>query len=286
MPGWFVVGIGFFAGALGCLVWRKVLTMPADKKVMSLFAGLAVLIGIGFTVLSSANTVPVRNVGIVTSFNKPTGRITGAGLQWVLPWQKIGEWDASRQKYDHLTPDRDVTVRTATLADAYVEVLIEWQAKDAKAAEQFFDYKKDFEAFRGQRVGTQLDTILNDAFATYNPLANIDANTGNLNVDLKPYADKVRDLAVERLGEDITIVSVSVVRVNHDATTEANIKAFGTKLAEGRNLDQDLINAAKRKAVTEKNAEVNNVVRCLEISEHSGTAPGLCINPGIILGAK
>ncbi|MFC6021517.1 SPFH domain-containing protein [Plantactinospora solaniradicis] len=242
------------------------------------------LLAVAMTIGAAANSVPVRNVGIVTSFNKPTGEVTGSGLQWVAPWEKVGEWDASRQKYDHLGKNA-VAVRTGTLANAGVELLVEWQVKAENAPRQFMDYKGDFEAFKNQRVGVQLDGAVNDAFASYNPLANIDAKTGNLNVDLKPYADKVKTSAQARLGNDVEILSVTVVRVNHDDKTEANIKAFQDKLAQGRNLDQDLINAEKQKAVTEKNAEVDKITRCLEIAEKTGSNPGLCINPGIVMGA-
>ncbi|MEK8106677.1 hypothetical protein NKG94_18585 [Micromonospora sp. M12] len=57
------------------------------------------------------------------------------------PWQKVGEWDAGRQKYDHIGGDNCVRVRTGTLADACVEVLVEWQVKPENAPKQFMDYK-------------------------------------------------------------------------------------------------------------------------------------------------
>lgn len=285
MPALFVCALIVFAAAVvGALYAAFAPRGTRGAALGGTFA--AVLLGVALTIASSANSVPVRNVGIVTSFNKPTGETTGSGLNWVAPWNKIGEWDASRQKYDHIGADNAVPVRTGTLAVAGVELLIEWQVRAENAPRQFMDYKGDFEAFRGQRVGVQLDGAVNDAFATYNPLANIDAKTGNLNVDLKPFADKVKTSAQERLGDDIEILSVTIIRVNHDEKTEANIKVFQDKLAQGRNLDQDLINAEKQKAVTEKNAEVDKITRCLEIAERTGSNPGLCLNPGIVMGSK
>jgi len=285
MPALFVCALVVFAAALLAVAYS--LFSPRGTKGTVLgAAAAAALFGIVLTIGASANSIPVRNVGIVTSFNKPTGESTGSGLKWVAPWQKVGEWDASRQKYDHIGADHAVPVRTGTLANAGVELLVEWQVRPENAPRQFMDYKGDFEAFRGQRVGVQLDGAVNDAFASYNPLANIDAKTGNLNVDLKPFADKVKTSAQERLGSDIEILTVTIIRVNHDEKTEANIKVFQDKLAQGRNLDQDLINAEKQKAVTEKNAEVDKVTRCLEIAERTGNSPGLCINPGIVMGSK
>ncbi|WBB89696.1 SPFH domain-containing protein [Verrucosispora sp. WMMC514] len=242
-------------------------------------AGTAIL-----TVASSAHSVPIRSVGIVTSFGKPTGEVTGSGLKWVTPWQRVGEWDAGRQKYDHIGNDKCVRVRTGTLADACVEVLVEWQVQPENAPQQFMDYKGDFESFRGQRVGVQLDSAVNDAFATYNPLERIDSKTGNLNVDLKPFSASIKSNAEGRLADDVEILSVTITRVNHDDKTEGNIKAFQDKLAQTRNLEQDRLNAEIQKQVTETNATVDKVTRCLEIADKHGSSPGLCINPGIITG--
>lgn len=285
MPALFVLALILFAISVLAVPFRMVSPSATRGRTLGIAVGAAMLGGI-LTLAAAANSVPVRNVGIVTSFNKPTGKITGSGLNWVAPWKTIGEWDASRQKYDHIGEKKAITVRTATLANATVELLIEWQVRPENAPRQFMDYKGDFEAFRGQRVGVQLDGATNDAFAAYDPLANIDAKTGNLNVDLKPFADKVKTSAQERLGDDIQILSVTIIRVNHDDKTEANIKVYQDKLAQSRNLDQDLVNAEKQAAVTRKNAEVDKVTRCLEIAERTNNSPGLCLNQGIVIGAK
>jgi regulator of protease activity HflC (stomatin/prohibitin superfamily) len=261
--------------------------LSSQRQVRQLGALTATGALVGTAVLavaSSAHSVPIRSVGIVTSFGKPTGEVTGSGLKWVMPWQRVGEWDAGRQKYDHIGSDHCVRVRTGTLADACVEVLVEWQVRPENAPAQFMDYKGDFESFRGQRVGVQLDSAVNDAFATYNPLERIDSKTGNLNVDLKPFSESIKSNAEGRLADDVEILSVTITRVNHDDKTEGNIKAFQDKLAQTRNLEQDRRNAEIQKQITETNAKVDKVTRCLEIAEKNGSTPGLCINPGIVTG--
>ncbi|SCG17254.1 hypothetical protein GA0070610_3565 [Micromonospora echinofusca] len=286
MPFGFTVAIIFTVGlAISGLLALAAPSRPTKRT--ATLAALGCLVGaVVFIVGSSAHSVPIRSVGIVTSFNKPTGKVTGSGLKWVAPWHKVGEWDAGRQKYDHIGGEDCVRVRTGTLADACVEVLVEWQVKPENAPKQFMDYKGDFDSFRGQRVGVQLDSAVNDAFATYNPLEKIDANTGNLNVDLKPFAESIKSSAETRLSSDVDILSVTITRVNHDDKTEGNIKAFQDKLAQTRNLEQDRKNAAIQKQITETNAKVDKVSRCLEIAERNGSNPGLCINPGIVTGAK
>ncbi|MEH1013439.1 SPFH domain-containing protein [Micromonospora sp. CPCC 206060] len=285
MPSGFTVAIVL---AIGLLI-SGVLALAGNTSIrrVATLAAVGCLAGtVAFTLGASANSVPIRSVGIVTSFGKPTGEVTGSGLKWVAPWQKVGEWDAGRQKYDHIGGDDCVRVRTGTLADACVEVLIEWQVRPENAPKQFMDYKGDFDSFRGQRVGVQLDSAVNDAFSAYNPLEKIDSKTGSLNVDLKPYAENIKTNATARLADDIEILSVTITRVNHDEKTEGNIKAFQDKLAQTRNLEQDRKNAEIQKQITETNAKVDKVSRCLEIAEKNGSNPGLCINPGIVTGAK
>ncbi|MFV2100672.1 SPFH domain-containing protein [Micromonospora sp. LOL_024] len=284
MPFGFILAI--IAAAIAAITLAVAL-LGSQRQVRqtSALAAIGALIGaIVLTVASSAHSVPIRSVGIVTSFGKPTGEVTGSGLKWVTPWQRVGEWDAGRQKYDHIGSDHCVRVRTGTLADACVEVLVEWQVQPENAPKQFMDYKGDFESFRGQRVGVQLDSAVNDAFATYNPLERIDSKTGNLNVDLKPFAASIKSNAEGRLADDVEILSVTITRVNHDDKTEGNIKAFQDKLAQTRNLEQDRLNAEIQKQITETNATVDKVTRCLEIADKHGNTPGLCINPGIVTG--
>ena len=288
MPFWLILAIVFaIIGAIGfaCLPF----TSEEESKFTAIGVGiLGAVLAILLTVVSSANTVPIRSVGIVTSFGKPTGQVTGSGFKWVAPWEKVGEWDAGNQKYDHIG-DKGVRVRTATLADAWAHVLIQWRVKPENAPEQFMAYKGDFEEFKGQRVGVQLDSAVNDAFADYNPLQNIDKG-GNLNVPLQPFADKIKSAAEQRLGSDVEIISVTVTRVDHDEKTENNIKTFQDKLAQGRNLDQDKINADKAKAITDKNSGRDKQAWCLEISEKNGTDPGPCLfgsgNTSVILDSR
>ncbi|MDM4718478.1 SPFH domain-containing protein [Micromonospora sp. WMMA1363] len=286
MPVGFTFAIVTVIALVVAAITARVAPNQAARRMATLAALACFVLAVLTTAATSAHSVPIRSVGIVTSFGKPTGEVTGSGLKWVAPWQKVGEWDAGRQKYDHIGGGDCVRVRTGTLADACVEVLVEWQVKPENAPKQFMDYKGDFDSFRGQRVGVQLDSAVNDAFATYNPLENIDGATGNLNVDLKPFAESIKTSAETRLASDVDILSVTITRVNHDDKTEGNIKAFQDKLAQTRNLEQDRKNADIQKQITETNAKVDKVTRCLEIADKNGSNPGLCINPGIVTGAK
>lgn len=285
MPIMFITGLVFLALAfVALLVWFKARNnsgyddMPPGVP-MTATLGLAIVGGLVIA-LASMSSVPIRNVGIVTSWNKPTGQTTSAGFQITAPWENIEDWDASRQAYDHRGGDSCVNVRIATLSNACVETLIEWQVHDERAPEQWASYKKDFTLFIGRRVDPAITQAFNEAFASYDPLKNIDQATGNLNVPTGPLADAVKARLTATVGEDIEILTVAITRVNHDEKTQASIDGYQQAINRSRILDQEKVNAEKQKAITETNAKVDAITRCLELADKHGKEPGFCLGGG------
>lgn len=267
------------AAAVGAVV--AVLAAADDVRGGGIIAVvLGVLGGIIFTITASANTVPTRNVGIVTSFNKPTGEVTGPGLKWVAPWKSIDDWDASRNSFDHRGKSC-VTVRITGLQNACVEVLIEWTTDQRRAPEQWASYKRDFNNFVAKRVEPNLVGAVNDAFADHDPLANVDGKTGQvLAPDTKPFVAEVKSNVEARIGADVDVHTVVIGFIRYDAETQKSIEAFQQKVLANKNLLQDEKNADVQKRITEKNAQVDPVTRCLEIVAQRGGEPGLCLGGG------
>lgn len=235
---------------------------------------------------ASMHTVPTRNVGIVTQFNKPTGETTGAGLVWTAPWQQVDDWDASSNTYNRLGKDC-LWVSIAAQRRACIPVQIEWNAKPEGASRNWGNYKEigdwsRFETFVNRRVDRQIDGAITSVFASFDPLGGVtpaagaDAASPDLN---KTYKDPLRTAILAALGEDIEIRSIAFTTPGFDDATNAAIAAYGQKMLEARNLKVDEANAETRKRITEKNAQVPNVTRCLEIAQALNKEPGLCMTP-------
>jgi hypothetical protein len=317
----FITGIilGLIA-LIGLAAWR--LGSSDETKgggVLAFFACL--VLSVVCVVIASMSTVPTRNVGIVTQFNKPTGRTTGAGLQWHAPWQGVDDWDASGQAYAHLG-DRCVWVAIAAQRKACIPVQIEYRSSTGRAPENWAAYKElddksRFETFQARRVEPQINAALISVFADFDPLgapvtpkpgeAVADAPAPDLN---KTYRQKLLDAvnvalgggtagadgkvavvtdnpATKRVEEDpeadIVVTSVSFGAPTYDKKTQEQIDAYGQKVLEARNLAVDETNADTRKRITAKNASVNQTTRCLEIAEKAGKEPGLCMGSGVAL---
>ena len=260
-------------------------TARAGKTATALF-GLLSVISITIACMS---TVPTRNVGIVTQFSKQTGRTTGAGLQWTAPWQDVDDWDASGQTYAHLG-DQCIWVTIAAQRRACVPVQIEWAAKAENAPENWSTYKEvddksRFEVFAARRVNPQINGALTSVFASFDPLGQVDAKTGDAPApDLnKLYKQPLTDALNTALGNDITIRSVAFEAPRYDDPTTAAIAAYGQKILEARNLTIDKANAVTRAEITKTDASVDQVARCLQIAEKLGKEPGLCMGAGVAI---
>lgn len=235
-----------------------------------------------------AYTVPVRNVGIVTAFNAPTGRVTGNGLKFVFPWQRIADFDASIQISDHTGESPHcTTVRIGSLATACVENRIQWQVNPSSAPKLYNDYKGNFHNLTNNLVETRIQNALNSVFSTYNPLSQVNLQTGQVGFDGAKLGRDVEAELNRTIGTDIRIISVSVPLVHHDHQTEANIQQFQDVIARSRILDQLQSNANKEALVAaiQRGFLTNEYLinKCIEESIKLNYAPGLCLmNGGIV----
>lgn len=261
----------------------------ADDPAALGIGAVAVLVAGVFGVVASMSIVPTRNVGIVTTWGKPTGRTTGAGLQWTAPWSDVDDWDASGQTWAHLG-DQCVWVTVKGPRSMCVPVQVEWSALPENAPANWAafkeaDGKSRFETWVSRRVDPQMTAALITAFAGFDPFAGVDPKTGdvpvpNLNAN---YRQPLADALTAVLGQDITIKGIAFGTPVYDKPTADALALYGQKVLAGRNLDVDKVNAAKRKAVTDIDAQVDQTARCLSIAEASDKEPGLCMAGAVTL---
>ncbi len=281
----FIIALVLAVLAAGAVLYGLV----ADSGEALGFAGLCVLGTLLFGVIASMSIVPTRNVGIVTSWGKPTGRTTGAGLQWTAPWQDVDDWDASGQTWAHLG-DQCVWVTVAGPRNVCIPVQVEYAADAGQAPQNWAAFKETdgktrFETWVDRRVNPQMTAALISTFANFDPFASVNKATGDVAVpDLnKTYKTPLTDALKTDLGGQITVRSVAFGTPVYDKATTDALSAYSQKVLEGRNLDVDHANAIKRKAVTDIDAQVNQAARCLSIAEKNDKEPGLCLAGGVAL---
>ena len=276
----------FILCALIFLVCAATLVLASDTDTRGgalLGAGLTFVVGAISLTVACMSVVPTRNVGIVTTWGKPTGRTTGAGLQWTAPWSDVDDWDASGQTYAHLG-DQCVWVTVTGPRNVCIPVQVEWNADPAQAPENWAAFKEAdgktrFETWVSRRIDPQMTAAIISTFATFDPFAAVNKDTGDVGVpDLNvSYRQKLIDALRATLGGQISVRSIAFGRPTYDNATTQALGDYSQKTLERRNLDVDKANADIRQQITQKNASVNQTARCLEIAETTDHEPGLCM---------
>lgn len=259
----------FIVGCIAGLIGLGVLLF--GKNAMGL---IGILVFLGLWTISSVGTVPTREVGVVTSFNKPTGETYTAGAYWKAPWKSVTDMSLAWQ-----TQTYQFEVQAVGSAKIGLDIRPRWRMKESAAPELFQDYK-DFEGVRNNLFYNELVDAANKQFQGYNPLTNVDVKNGLPLKSKEVFAEELKTEMVKRLGQYIEIDRIAMPTIAPDGTTQTKISQQTAEFANGKILDQKLLNADKQKAITDKNAQVDKQTRCLEIAAANGGEPGLCLTGG------
>lgn len=227
-----------------------------------------------FLMFASTTIVSTKNVGVVTTFGRPTASLSN-GLHLKAPWSKVTELDGAVQ-IDTQTSD----VRLGNNSMAGVENSVQWRITSDRADELFLDYRT-FDSIRDNLVIRQLNAALNDVFASYNPLApeNAGSDEGpNLNELSKQVADNLR----KRIDSKVEIIGVIIPVVRFDEQTQQKLDAYQQEIGNTRIAQQKKETAtAEALANKELSASISNdpnvlVSKCLDIVKASGQSPLGC----------
>ena len=252
-------------------------------------AGAVALFLLGL-VASSVGTVPTKNVGVVTSFNKPTGETYSAGAYWKAPWKSVTDmslaWQTDTYQFGNVQAAGGTTVG--------LDIRPRWRMTQA-AAPDLFQNHKDFQSVKDNLFKNELEDAANKLFASYNPLTNLNTETGQpikskeqwateLQAELtKRFAGKAEIDGKEQVIQKIEIDRLAIITISPDKETQQKLNQQVAEFGKGKVLDQQKANALKQKEITETNAKVDGATRCLEIAAANGGEPGLC---GSFLGGS
>jgi hypothetical protein len=308
----FWVALFLFAIGLIAVLWGT-LSDSRDSGTGKGVGAFLLLLGGVFTVIACTSVVDARNIGVVTSFKKPTGATTGSGLQWTKPWETVQDWDATSQVFDHGNERSCISVRIAGGGQGCVELTVGWRAAVPRGPENFAAYRpvgdaSRFDVFTDRRVNRPITAEVGSLFTTFDAFQGISADkidSGGLPPapDLnKLYRQQLTDRLNLVVGggilapdgktvqvdkdnpatknefeddpdADIVVTSVTFGYIRYDDATNQKLAAYGQKLLENRNLQVDKANAGLRKEIAGESGLTPFQKACLE---QAGAYAGLC----------
>ena len=195
-------------------------------------------------VIASSNIVGTRQVGIVTSFGKPTGETLSNGYHWLAPWKSVTEMDAAIQN-DVFNGDKRIQVRLGNNSTALADANVRWNIVEGKADELYQQYKT-FDNVRSNLIERNLRTALNEAFTKFDPLSN-DPQKNNLTT---VTADALAALK-SKSGNQVEILDLSIPVIDYDEKTEERINAINQSRAQTTQAEQDAKTAEQRRKAAE-----------------------------------
>lgn len=229
--------------------------------------------------------VGTRQVGIVTSFGKPTGQTFTNGLHVKAPWLVVTEMDAAIQN-DTYKGDSRIAVRLGNNSTAMADVSIRWQIKQDAADNLFVDYKT-FDNVRANLITRNLQAALNESFAAFDPLS-----TKNLDQSPLPglAATTLKTLRA-KVGDQVEIFDVVIPTIDYDDQTEARINDINAERAKTTAAEQSVKTADQIRQANEKLAQAPApqsplviIATCLNKAVEKGMNPAGCwpIGGGVV----
>ncbi len=251
------------------------------------------------TLFSSLAVVGTRQVGVVTTFGRPSGDTLSNGLHMKAPWQKVTEVDATIRT-DNYVGGGGVTcidIRIGNGSIACIDTTIRWRIIEDAADVLYQDYRdKDDDinnAVRDSLVKRELNSSLNEVYGTYDPLAAVkggeNVTVDSLSKDVESaMRDRVEDLSVD--GAQVEILSVTTPLIRLDKNTQEKIDLYQAEIANTRIAEQ------KKQTATQEalaNAEISDSIsenpmvlayKCLNImdtlAKTGDVPPGMYCFPG------
>lgn len=237
------------------------------------------LVGLAALGLISASLVQVstKNVGIETTFGKPSGELSnGLHLKW--PWEKVTEMDAAIQT-DTYVNNNCFQVRIANQQTACVYINFQWRINPTSAQELYRDYRT-FEHVRDALVTRRLTAVVNEQLSNYNPLNSVagsDLPPGEQrNPPLNVIASRVNTQMKQEIGGgkgSIEVLSTIIPLITFDKETQGRINQLQQQVALTRVAQQSkktaLAQAQANKALSASvNSQPNVLVsHCYSILE-------------------
>lgn len=261
---------------------------PNGSRVTARLTGIiAVAVAAVALVIGSFTIVSTRNVGVVTTFGRPSGTLPN-GFHLKAPWQSVTEMDGAIQIDWHKDADPNgdnhgdaLVVRLANNSNAWTDTSVRWEIKMDAADDLFLQYKT-FDNVRANLVTRNLQTALNEVFATYNPLGTVDPDAP----EAKPVAEQksqlprlaaeATKLLQDKVGNQITVFEVQIPTISFDEPTQARIDELNqqkakTSIAVESQATADAQNTANAKIAAGIRQDPNVLVsKCLDVVREKG----------------
>lgn len=258
------------------LIAAGIVLLGSERTVPKIAAVVPLILALGLFVWSISTVVEAKNVGVVTTFGKPTGTME-PGFNTKKPWDKVTDIDGTIQTRSYPTSN-PLFVKIGDGSRAGVALSLRWRIIPDQADAIYADYRGDEPTSEvgDKLVSPMLKQALQKTLGTYNPCASLkvvkaedlgDQKQASLAPDYDDMSSALEsDLSgrsdlVEVVGVNVTYVSISD---NTQKCLDDFTKAVGQTVAAQQNKETSAAQAAANKALEGAISPEVNQARCLD----------------------
>jgi regulator of protease activity HflC (stomatin/prohibitin superfamily) len=247
---WTVIAAIFLLGGI-ITAW----VAPKKVRPAGTFAGAGgAVLGVLIFVLAGINSVPVKNVGVVTSFGHVEGDMQ-PGFHWLLPWKNVTNLSETIQTTEFYGPQPKgncLDVRIGGQQLACLNLTIQWQIRDSAAPQLFNDYDTSGNV-QGQITDAvviqELKSVVNQVMGDYNPIQDVSATGSAGNSQFSTFGPQILSRMRQDIGSQIDVRKLILSNAYYDGATQSRLNAIQQQYADTAIAQQQIqTNAAQAKA--------------------------------------
>lgn len=238
--GWFIIA---------CIIWVIALVLAAaaffasetaQKAGVGVLAVIAVLVGFGVFALAGLKSVPVKNIGVPTSFGRVGGTAYQPGIHetWT-PWLHLVDINETVQTTTWEDTGNDsgsscnggLPVRIGGQQTACADLTVQWQIQPAAAGSLFSDYAVTgsfMPEVTNAVVVRELKQVTNQVLGDYNPITDVQqvTNTNSATSQFTTFSSTIKSAMQKDLNGRIKVIAVLMPQLHYSNSIEAKLSAI------------------------------------------------------------
>lgn len=245
------------------------------KPIVKLGAIVFAVLGVLVLFLSGIRQVPVKSVGVLTSFGHVEGDLT-PGFHWEAPWVAANILPETVQ-VQTWGGNNCLDIRIGGQQTACLYATIKWQVRDQAAPQLFNEYDTSgtniLSTISNAVVVREFEAVVNQVMGDYNPIYDVATNGTAGNSQFSTFTGKVQAAMRRDIGDQIYVQQVIIPFARYDSSTQSRLNTIQAQYAEAAIAQEQIqINDAQAKA----NAAIANnvsggvlIAQCLSIVQNA-----------------
>jgi regulator of protease activity HflC (stomatin/prohibitin superfamily) len=274
-------------------------SLDVNGRLLARSLGVAgITIGLLVFLLAGITSVPVKNVGVVTSFGHVEGDLQ-PGFHWLAPWKdttNLSETIQTTEFYGTGKLGNCLDVRIGGQQLACLNVTVQWQIRDSAAPALFNDYDTSGNV-QGQITDAvviqELKAVVNQVMGDYNPIQDVAANTASGNSQFSTFGPKILTQMRADIGSQIDVRKLILSNAYYDSATQARLNAIQQQYADTAIAQEQLLTneaQARANAALSRNlspevlqADCQNLILTAIKDNYTGLPATLCSDSGSVV---